>query len=89
MSNNLIQIVKWNPNRKSKLISKFFNRSIIVKDAENVASSILDNIIEKGDEAVIKASNKYDKSKLTIKNLLVTKEEIKSAINEVDSSFKK
>lgn len=89
MINSLIRIVKWNPNRKSKLISNFFNRSILEKDAVDIASSILDNIIQKGDEAVINASNKYDKSKMSIKDLLVTNQEIKSAINEVDSSFKK
>jgi histidinol dehydrogenase len=56
-------------------------------DTISVVSSIIRDVIESKDKALIEYTKKFDKYDLTSKNIKVTKEEIKEAYSRVDRSL--
>lgn len=89
MSKNLVKIIKWQSNKKSKLLDSFCNRDQVDSDADKIASKILNNIKLNGDKALLEAIKKYDSNKLSLNSILVTKSEIENSKKNVDNSFKK
>ncbi|MCR5060838.1 MAG: histidinol dehydrogenase [Saccharofermentans sp.] len=53
-------------------------------DVVSIVQEVLDDIKENGDEAVLKYTKKFDGADLTPATMRVTKEEIDSAINEIE-----
>ena len=53
-------------------------------DVVSIVQEVLDEIKENGDEAVLKYTKKFDGADLTPETMRVTKEEINSAINEIE-----
>ena len=53
-------------------------------DVVSIVNGVLDDIKENGDEAVLKYTKKFDGADLTPETMRVTKEEIESAINEIE-----
>ena len=53
-------------------------------DVVSIVNGVLDDIKENGDEAVLKYTKKFDGADLTPETMRVTKEEIDSAINEIE-----
>ena len=53
-------------------------------DVVSIVQGVLDDIKENGDEAVLKYTKKFDGADLTPETMRVTKEEIDSAINEIE-----
>ena len=53
-------------------------------DVVSIVQGVLDDIRENGDEAVLKYTKKFDGADLTPDTMRVTKEEIDSAINEIE-----
>ena len=53
-------------------------------DVVSIVQGVLDDIRENGDEAVLKYTKKFDGADLTPETMRVTKEEIDSAINEIE-----
>ena len=53
-------------------------------DVVSIVQGVLDDIRENGDEAVLRYTKKFDGADLTPETMRVTKEEIDSAINEIE-----
>lgn len=58
------------------------------KDQEAV-EAYLDDVKQRGDEALVEYTQKFDSEKVTIDNLKVTPEEIEAALSKVDADFLK
>lgn len=57
------------------------------KDVEQLVSEILTNVRERGDEALIEYSGKFDKIELTSATIEVSKEEMEEALNSVNKDI--
>ena len=77
----MIRIMKYGevPN------SEIFDRSMPTANAAETVAEILRNVREKGDEALLCYTEKFDKAKLT--SLTVTPEEMQEALDNTDPEF--
>lgn len=66
---------------------KLLNRETEIQEIINSVSSILQDIKENGDSAIIKYTKKFDNVELSPSGLEVTEEEIAKAYDEVDSEL--
>lgn len=89
MNNNLAQIVTWGTDRKYKKVENFLLRPVVEQKAMEVAATILAEVKECGDKAVIKYARLYDHSNLSVRRIRVSPEEITAAKKAVDIEFKK
>ena len=84
-----IKLVKWTPANPPRLASDFLNRAAILPEAEAAARTVLEDIRERGDQAVVEACARFDETKLAPAKFLVTKAERLAALDKVDADFKK
>jgi len=89
MSKILAPIVKWGTDRKYKKVENFLLRPSVENKAMEVAATVLADIRERGDKAVIEYARRFDGSNISMGRLRVTKEEIAAAKKAVDADFKK
>ena len=89
MSRNLAPIVKWGTDRKYKKVEDFLRRPSVEKKAMDVAASVLWNIREFGDKALIDYARRFDKSNISNRRIRVTPQELTEARRAVDPEFKK
>lgn len=82
-------IVKWGTDRKYKKVEDFLLRPSVETKAMDVAASVLSDIREFGDKSLIEYVRRFDGSKVSLRRIRVTKEEISAANHLVDSAFKK
>ena len=77
----MIRIMKYGevPN------SEIFDRSMPTANAAETVAEILRNVREKGDEALLYYTEKFDRAKLT--SLTVTPEEMQEALDNTDPEF--
>lgn len=89
MSRNLAPIVKWGTDRIYKKVEGFLLRPAVEPQAEEAARTILADVQERGDKAVIECARRFDGSNISTRRLRVTPEEIDEANALVDDDFKK
>lgn len=72
----------------SKDLEKIYNRTFLDrKRVRERVASIIEDVRQAGDEALIKYTRKFDKVKLTPKQLLVSEREISAAYQNISSDF--
>lgn len=89
MSRNLAQIVKWGTDRKYKKVENFLLRPSVEDKAMQVAATVLADVKERGDKAVIECARRFDGSNISTRRIRVSPEEIAEAKKAVDPGFKK
>ena len=89
MNRNLAQIVTWSTDRKYKKVENFLLRPVVEEKAMQVAATVLAEVKERGDKAVIEYARLYDRSNISVRRIRVSPEEITEAKKTVDSEFKK
>ena len=83
-----MRVLKVNKENTKNILSDLLKRSPNNYDQyAGTVQGILDEIKEKGDEALFAYTEKFDKCKLTKDTLQVTEEEIKAAYEKVDDSL--
>lgn len=89
MSRNLAPIVKWGTDKRYKKVEDFFLRPSVEEQAMQSAATILADVKERGDKAVIECARRFDGSNISTRRIRVTPEEIAEAHKLVDDDFKK
>ncbi len=89
MSRNWAPIVKWDTSRKYGKVEEFLLRPAVEEQAMQAAASILADVEERGDKAVIECARRFDGSNISIRRLRVTDAEIAEADRLVDDDFKR
>ncbi len=79
-----MKIVRLYSKEFEKLCSRYNNRKKRVSDS---VSRIVEDVRLNGDEAVIKYTRKFDKVKLSARQLRVTESEASGAFQDIDSEF--
>ena len=83
-----MKTVTLNKENKQEILNELQNRSPeAFEEQERVVRTILQDVRIKGDEAVLAYTEKFDGIRLEASGLLVRKEEIDAAYNEVDPSL--
>ena len=83
-----MKTLNLNSKNKRDILNELQNRSPeTFEEQEKTVRTILQDVREKGDEAVLFYTKKFDGVSLSASDLPVTKEEIESAYNEVDPSL--
>lgn len=89
MSRNLAPIVKWGTDKRYKKVEDFFLRPSVEEDAMRAAATILADVKERGDKAVIECARHFDGANISTRRIRVSPEEITEANKLVDEDFKK
>lgn len=89
MSRNFAQIVKWGTDKKYKKVENFLLRPSVEEKAMKVAATVLADVKERGDKAVIECARRFDGSDISTRRIRVSPEEISEAKKAVDLEFKK
>ncbi len=89
MSENLAPITKWGTDKKHKKVENFLLRPAVEEQAMQVAATVLADIREFGDKAVIECARRFDGSNISTRRIRVSPEEIAEAKKAVDPDFKK
>ena len=89
MSRKYAPIVKWGTDKRYKRVEDFLLRPAVEEKAMKAAATILADIKERGDKAVIECARRFDGSNISTRRICVTEEEIEEAIALVDDAFKK
>jgi len=63
------------------------NRNFDISSYEEQVREILNQVIEKGDEAIVEYTNRFDSPKIRLDNILVSDEEIHQAYKKVSNDF--
>lgn len=85
-----MEIYSYPSQEAIKRIEKVKGRGIgDTKELNSQVSAILEDVKQRGDEALIHYTNKFDSPALTKENLEVSKEEIQRALDLVSDDFKK
>ncbi|MGC4019766.1 MAG: histidinol dehydrogenase [Muricomes sp.] len=83
-----MRIEKLDENTKKNLLDSLLKRSPNnYSEYEASVRSILDEVKEKGDEAIFAYTEKFDKAKIDASSILVTEAEVKEAYDQVDDSL--
>lgn len=89
MSRNLAPIVKWGTDKKYKRVEDFLLRPSVEDTAMKAAATILSDVKERGDKAVIECARRFDGSNISTRRIRVSEAEIAAAMKLVDNAFKK
>ncbi len=89
MSKNLAPMAKWGTDKKYKKVESFLLRPAVEETAMQVAATVLADIREFGDKAVIECARRFDGSNISTRRIRVSPEEIAEAKKAVDPDFKK
>ncbi len=80
-----MRIQKLNPRNTADLLENLLKRSPnSYGEFEERVNDIIENVRENGDKAVFDYTSKFDKANIDASNLVVTKEELQQAYDEVD-----
>jgi len=83
-----VKIVYAKKDEGKAYLKQLKNREDAVQEeVKIIVQGILSEVKAKGDEAIIKFTNKFDSEKVNKGNLLVTRNEIESSYEKVDSEF--
>lgn len=84
-----VRIDRWTPKQTSDAVDAFLRRPAFDTGAEETARELLADIRARGDAAVAECVRKFDGAELAPAQFAVGSEERKSAIEKVDSEFKR
>lgn len=84
-----IPIVFWSSSKPSPEVEAFTKRPAFDPKAESVASEMLADIRERGDDAVRDAVNRIDGVKLDYSEMRISEEEIAAAVRAVPASIRR
>jgi histidinol dehydrogenase len=84
-----IPVERWTPETGNPRVEAFLARPAFDPVAEETARKVLADIRARGDEAVAEYVRKFDGAALSPERFLVSPEERKAAIDQVDADFKK
>ncbi len=83
-----MRIIKLTNETKQNLLNDLLKRSpASYGEYEGTVSEIIQNVREKGDEAVFGYTRQFDKCGITPENLIVTEKEIQEAYRALDKDF--
>lgn len=85
----MMRIESWSVEKPAKRVEAFLRRPAFVPAAEAAAATVLADIRERGNRAVLEAVEKFDHAKLTPKRMRVTDAELEAAAKAVHASVKK
>lgn len=79
-----MEVIKFSKKKLDKIYSRYLSKK---KTVEKRVSKIIEDVRRNGDEALVKYTEKYDKVKLTTKQLRVTESEVNGAYQNIDPTF--
>lgn len=83
-----MRILNLNKENTDNLLENLLKRSPTSYDSyEKDVKAIIDNVKDNGDKALFDYTLKFDKASITQDNIIVTKEELEEAYNEVDEKL--
>ena len=85
----MMRIESWSVEKPTKRVEAFLRRPAFVPAAEAAAATVLADIRERGNRAVLEAVEKFDHAKLTAKRMRVTDAELEAAAKAVPAPVKK
>ena len=85
----MMRIESWSVEKPTKRVEAFLRRPAFVPAAEAAAATVLADIRERGNRAVLDAVEKFDHAKLTPKRMRVTDAELEAAEKAVPAPVKK
>ena len=82
-----MQILKYSDTPKfQSALRTFCEQAIVGGDVSDVVSSVLNDVRQRGDQAVLEYTEKFDRAKLTGPGMRVTAEELKASIKSLSAS---
>lgn len=88
MKNQIINLIYGSTEEGVKYLSNLRDREEDVqKEVITAVEAILKDVKEKGDNALVEYTNKFDSDKVNKENIFLTKEEIEEAYKQVDKEF--
>lgn len=84
-----VRIVNWTPDKTNRVVAAFLRRPAFDDKAENAARNVLAEVKQYGNKAVLAFAKKYDAVSLTARQMKVSDAEIKDAVQNVDTDFRK
>ncbi|MBQ7190759.1 MAG: histidinol dehydrogenase [Kiritimatiellae bacterium] len=84
-----MRIESWSVEKPAKRVEEFLRRPAFVPAAEAAAATVLADIRQRGNRAVLDAVEKFDHAKLTPKRMRVTDAELEAAEKAVPAAVKK
>ena len=85
----MMRIESWSVEKPAKRVEEFLRRPAFVPAAEAAAATVLADIRQRGNRAVLDAVEKFDHAKLTPKRMRVTDAELEAAEKAVPAAVKK
>ena len=83
-----MQILTMNEETRGQILDRFLHRSPVqFEEQEAAVREILARVMEKGDEALLAYTEKFDRARLTAADMEVTDEEIRDAYSQVDPAL--
>lgn len=79
-----MQVVKFSQRKLDKIYDRYFCKK---KPLEQKVAKIIEDVAKNQDEAIIKYTEKFDKVKLTLKQLRVSESEVNGAYQNIDPKF--
>ena len=83
-----VEIQEWSISEGNSEVEAFLSRPAFAPEAEKAAATVLADIRERGDEAVLEAARKFDGADLETSEMLVSAEEMKAAVKAVPPRIK-
>jgi histidinol dehydrogenase len=84
-----VRIARWNQDSRDSVVQEFLSRKAFDDQAEEAARSIISDIRDRGDKAVVEYARKFDGLTVSPSTLAVTPAEITRARSAVDADFKR
>jgi histidinol dehydrogenase len=84
-----IRVAKWSPASPPRVVMDFLSRPAVLPEAEATARKVLDDVRERGDQAVSDALAAYEDVKIAPAKFAVSKADRMAAMEKVDGNFKK
>jgi len=82
-----MQIIEYSDSPKFKsALSAFCDHAVVSGDVTSVVTSVLADVKERGDRAVLEATEKFDGAQLTASSMRVEPAEIKAAVKTLSSA---
>lgn len=85
-----VQVTRWDPARRDEVLEALRSRQgSIDSKTEETVRAIIDDVRNRGDEAVLSYTEAFDKANLTAATIKVAEEELETAWQAVDEPYKK
>ncbi len=83
-----MRIIRWSDNEGEQYLEALKKRQDDTNlEVEKIVRDLLESVKEKGDEAVLELTRKFDKAELTPETMKVSDKEIQEAMEQVDADY--